>query len=130
MDEQHPIPQDVTGFQFKLIGTMTVKQFGYVAAGVIMAVVVYYLPLHSAFGVLVKVLLVPLFGASGAIISFVPIDGRPIDLMATNFIKALFSPNQYIYHRQGRVLSFDAVTVMKVQPVKKAAQGTEVQTRA
>src|SRR5258708_5692511 len=120
--DQHPIPQDVTGFQFKLIGTMTVKQFGYVASGVVMAVILYYLPLNSAFGILLKVLLVPLFGASGVIIAFVPLEGRPIDVMSTNFVKALFSPNQYIYHRQGRKLSFSTVTVTKA-PVSKKPQG-------
>jgi len=117
--DQHPIPQDVTGFQFKLIGTMTVKQFGYVASGVIMAVILYYIPIHSPIGVLVKVLLIPLFGISGVVIAFVPLEGRPIDVMATNFAKALFSPNQYIYHRQGRKLSFSTITVAKVQVSKK-----------
>jgi PrgI family protein len=123
--DQHPIPQDVTGFQFKLVGAMTVKQFGYVASGVIMAVILYYLPLHSAFGILLKVMLVPLFGASGAIVAFVPIDGRPIDIMTSNFVKALFSPNQYIYHRQGRKLSFENVATVKVQPAKKAQEKRE-----
>ncbi len=126
--DQHPIPQDVTGFQFKLIGTMTVKQFGYVASGVVMAVILYYLPLHSAFGILIKVLFVPLFGVSGVIVAFVPLDGRPIDLMATNFVKALFSPNQYIYHRQGRRLSFSTVSVVNAATVKKTQQKTEGHT--
>src|SRR5579862_7327719 len=120
--DQHPIPQDVTGFQFKLIGTMTVKQFGYVASGVIMAVILYYLPLQSAISILLKVILIPLFGASGVIIAFVPLEGRPIDVMATNFVKALFSPNQYIYHRQGKRLSFSTITVAKAQAVKKAQE--------
>src|SRR5258708_25266056 len=101
---------------------MTVKQFGYVASGVVAAVVLYYLPLHSAFGVLLKVLLIPLFGASGAIIAFVPVDGRPIDLMTSNFVKALFSPNQYVYHRSGRKLSFDTLTLTKTPDVQKPQQ--------
>jgi len=120
--DQHPIPQDVTGFQFKLIGTMTVKQFGYVASGVIMAVILYYLPLHSPLAVLAKVMLVPFFGASGVIIAFVPLEGRPIDVMATNFVKALFSPNQYIYHRQGKKLSFSTVSVVKTPTAKNPHQ--------
>lgn len=123
--DQHPIPQDVTGFQFKLIGTMTVKQFGYVACGVIMAVVMYYLPLHFAFGVLIKVLFIPLFAGSGVMIAFVPIDGRPIDTMATNFAKALFSPNQYIYRRPGRKLSFAHITLTKPQTVDKGRLATD-----
>ncbi|MBA3723971.1 MAG: PrgI family protein [Candidatus Levybacteria bacterium] len=122
--DQHPIPQDVTGFQFKLIGTMTVKQFGYVAAGVIMAVIIYYLPINAAWAIVLKVILVPLFGASGVIVSFVPIDGRPIDTMASNFAKALFSPNQYVYKRQGRQMSFSTVTVMKPAAIEKATQAT------
>jgi hypothetical protein len=120
--DNHPIPQDVTGFQFKLIGAMTVKQFGYVAVGVVMAVILYYLPIQSAFGVLLKVLLIPLFGSSGVIIAFVPVDGRPIDLMTTNFVKAVFSPNQYVYHRQGKQLSFTAISSPKAPTVKKTQQ--------
>lgn len=112
--DQHPIPQDVTGFQFKLIGTMTVKQFGYVASGVIMAFVLYYLPLPGIFGILTKVLLIPILGGSGAFIAFVPIEGRPVDVMAGNFFKAIFSPNQYIYKKTGRRFSFSTVNYTKV----------------
>ena len=125
--EQHPIPQDVTGFQFKLIGSMTVKQFGYVASGVVMAVILYYLPINSAFGILLKVILIPLFGSSGVIVAFVPLDGRPIDVMATNFAKAFFSPNQYVYHRLGRQLSFANVSVTKAPTAKKTQE--KIQTR-
>lgn len=128
--DQHPIPQDVTGFQFKLIGTMTVKQFGYVASGVIMAVILYYMPLHSVWGVLLKVILLPLFGASGIVIAFVPVDGRPIDVMTTNFVKALFSPNQYVYHRQGRSLSFDTVSVIKVKQQTKTQEQQQTHSQA
>ena len=107
--EQHPIPQDVTGFQFKLIGSMTVKQFGFVAAGIILAVILYYLPIKGLLAIPIKMILIPLFGISGIIISFVPIEGRPADVMATNFAKALFSPNQYVYKRQGRQFSFSKI---------------------
>lgn len=107
--EQHPIPQDITGFQFKLIGSMTVKQFGFVITGVIAAVILYYLPLNFIIGFLIKMLFIPLFGASGFIVAFVPIEGRPIDLMAMNFIKAVLSPNQYVYHKVGRQFSFSKI---------------------
>lgn len=119
--DQHPIPQDVTGFQFKLIGSMTVKQFGYVATGVIAAVILYYLPLKIALAFLIKMILIPLFGASGFIIAFLPIEGRPIDVMVRNFITALFSPNQYVYHKVGRRFSFSTVSLSRIQP---AAQPT------
>ncbi len=120
--DNHPIPQDVTGFQFKLIGAMTVKQFGYVASGVIMAVILYYMPIQSFLGILLKIFLIPALGSSGVIVAFVPIDGRPIDIMTTNFVKAIFSPNQYIYSRQGKQLSFSTISVSKAPTAKKTQQ--------
>lgn len=111
--DQHPIPQNVTGFQFKLIGAMTVKQFGYVAAGVIAAVILYYVPLKGLFGVLTKIIFIPLFGAGGALIAFVPVDGRPVDVMASNFMKALLAPNQYIYRKNITRFSFSKIAYSK-----------------
>lgn len=104
--DNHPIPQDVTGFQFKLIGSMTIKQFAYVAFGVILAVILYYLPLSGFFGVLVKMIFIPLFGGSGFLIAFLPVEGRPVDVMVGNFLKALVSPNQFIYHKTGASMNF------------------------
>ncbi len=130
--EQHPIPQNVTGFQFKLIGSMTVKQFGYVATGVICAVILYYLPLKFPLAILIKILLIPLFGGSGAFIAFVPIDGRPLDVMFLNLIRAVFSPNQYVYHKTGRMFRFAAFTptpppqAITQQASAKASQGKTV----
>jgi hypothetical protein len=121
--DQHPIPQNVTGFQFKLIGKMTVKQFGYVALGVIAAVIIYYLPIGGLIGLLLKTIFLPLFGASGVIIAFVPIDGRPIDTMAGNFFKALFAPNQYAYHKTGVSFSFSSIAPARHPAV--ASSGTK-----
>ncbi|HSA84475.1 MAG TPA: PrgI family protein [Patescibacteria group bacterium] len=103
--ENHPIPQDVTGFQFKLIGSMTVKQFAYILIGVILAIILYYLPLSGGLGFIIKTFFIPLFGAGGLILAFVPIEGRPIDIMLANFIKALFAPNQFVYQKTGQLFS-------------------------
>lgn len=127
--DQHPIPQDVTGFQFKLIGSMTVKQFGYVAVGVITAVILYYLPLQGAWAIIFKLFFIPLIGSSGFIVAFVPIEGRPIDLMATNFAKAIFSPNQYVYRKVGRHFVFSTVTITTVQKQATPTTAGPAQTR-
>ena len=95
--EGHPIPQDVTGFQFKLIGEMTVKQFAYLAAGSFMAWVFLSLPLFA----LIKFPLVALFFLLGFSLAFVPIEGRPMDVIFSYFLKALFTPNQYAYQKAG-----------------------------
>lgn len=116
--EQHPIPQDVTGFQFKLIGSMTVKQFAYVATGVILAVVLYYLPLPGPFSFIAKLILMPLFGGTGFAIAFLPVEGRPVDLMLGNLFRALFSPNQYVYRRDGQQFSFSLLPTGPAKPTQ------------
>ncbi len=110
--ENHPIPQDVTGFQFKLVGNMTLKQFAYVAAGAILSVVVYYLP----FPGLLKFFLIFIFSMTGVALAFLPIEGRPLDTMAMNFFHAVTRPNQYAYHKLGGKLSF---TDLDLQPVSQ-----------
>ncbi len=95
--ENHPIPQDITGFQFKLIGDMTVKQFAYVAVGVILGWFFFVTPLTE----LIKIPLAVTFILSGIALAFLPIEGRPLDSMIANFFKAVFSPTQYVYQKQG-----------------------------
>jgi hypothetical protein len=116
--DNHPIPQDVTGFQFKLIGAMTLKQFGYVACGVIAAVILYYLPLQGFFGVMAKIIFIPILGGSGIAVAFLPIEGRPVDVMVSNLIKALVSPNQYLYHKNAKAFAFPSAPkqVAKTHP--------------
>ena len=96
--DNHPIPQDVTGFQFRLIGSMTVKQFAYLAAGCGLAFLVYYLPIFTP----IKFILIPLLAGIGFAIAFIPLEGRPLDAMIGFYLKALFSPNQYLYQKKLR----------------------------
>lgn len=99
--ENHPIPQDITGFQFKLIGDMTVKQFAYIAVGVFFGWLFFVSPLHD----FIKIPLAISFIAFGVALAFIPVQGRPLDTMIANFFKAVFSPTQYIYQKQGANLA-------------------------
>lgn len=95
--ENHPIPQDVTGFQFKLIGDMTVKQFAYLALGVIFAWVFYLFPVPF----LIKLPFLLFSAGFGAALAFIPYEGRPLDVMIKNFFKSLTTPTQFIFIRVG-----------------------------
>ncbi|HSW88081.1 MAG TPA: PrgI family protein [Candidatus Saccharimonadales bacterium] len=94
--DNHPIPQDVTHFQFKLIGNLTLKQFGYVGAGGISA----WIAISTGAPFLIKLLIAMILAGGGLVFAFVPIEGRPADLMMTYFFKALFQPNQYLFKKQ------------------------------
>lgn len=93
--ENHPIPQDITGFQFKLIGDMTIKQFAYLLAGSLLAWVAFSLPVSFLF----KFPFIAIFLVFGISFAFFSVEGRPVDTMIINFIKAAFSPTQYIYQK-------------------------------
>lgn len=93
--ENHPIPQDITGFQFKLIGDMTIKQFAYVASGVVIGGIFYILPIYS----FIKYPIIVFSMGMGAALAFLPVAGRPFDVMIENFFKAIFRPTQYAYQK-------------------------------
>lgn len=96
MLNQHPIPQNVTNFEFRLIGDMTIKQFGYLAGGAILAMVAYSLPIPVFF----KWPLIGLFALLGIGFAFIPIEERPMDVWFISFIKSVYSPTLYIWQRE------------------------------
>jgi len=100
--DNHPIPQDVTGFQFKLVGNMTVKQFAYLAIGVVIAAVIYKMPINF----LIRVPFCAFFALLGTGLAYFPVGGRPLDLMIGNYIKALFRPTQFLYGKIGGQIYF------------------------
>lgn len=111
--EQHPIPQNITGFEFKLIGDMTIKQFAYLAGCAVLAWIFFASPLHP----LIKFPLVIFFAIFGIALAFVPVEGRPLDRWISNFIRALFAPSQYIFHKQGASPDFLKTIVSSPNPL-------------
>src|ERR1035437_4521657 len=104
--DNHPIPQDITGFEFKLIRDMTLKQFAYNAVGGILGVVCYTLPLLT----IIKIPLALVFVGIGVAFAFVPFEGRPLDVMIKNFLKAVLTPTQYVYQKMDNQLVANNVT--------------------
>ncbi|MFZ2025556.1 MAG: PrgI family protein [Microgenomates group bacterium] len=93
--EQHPVPQNVTTFQFRLIGDMTIKQFGYLAGGAILAYISYILPLPFFFTWPLTVI----FAFMGVGFAFIPIEERPMDIWVLSFLKSVYAPTQFVWHR-------------------------------
>lgn len=100
--QQHAIPRQITTFEFKLIGFLTLKQFIYLVLFFPAGYVVYSLfpipILNYIFAFAVALL--------GVGLAFIPINDRPLDVWVTNFFKRLRSPTQYIYKKQEDVLHF------------------------
>ncbi len=91
MEEQHPIPQQISSYQFHLVGDMTLKQFFQVAGGALVSLLFY----SSALNPLVKWPLVILSFLFGIAIAFFPIQDRPLTTWLFSFFKSIYSPTVF-----------------------------------
>ena len=100
--EQHPIPRQITTFEFKLIGFLTLRQFLYLVISLPIAYVLFrIIPIP-----LLNILAAGVCAAFGAALAFLPINDRPMEVWIRNFIKRLNSPTQYTYMKHNSPLYF------------------------
>lgn len=101
--EAHPVPKNVSSFEFHLVGDMTLKQFTYLASGLAVA--------YLAFVFFAKPLpviawpLIVLSSGIGAAFAFIPISQRPLDHWLLAYLKAIFSPTKYSFAKSKRLES-------------------------
>lgn len=93
--EQHPIPQQISSYQFKLVGDMTLKQFFQVAGGVIISLIFYSTPLHP----LIKWPFILLSAGLGAALAFLPFEERPLERWIFAFFRSIYSPTLYFWKK-------------------------------
>ena len=94
--EQHPIPQQITSYEFKLVGDMTLKQFGKAAGGIVIALLIN----SSKLVFFIKWPLMIVFAAGGLALAFVPFQDRPLETWLMAFIKSIYSPTIYTYKKE------------------------------
>ncbi len=125
--ENHPIPQDVTGFKFRLIGSITLKQFLYLLGAGAIALVFYLLPITP----FIKFPLMAISGLIGMAFAFVPIDGRPMDKMIFNFARTIPAENQFLYHKKGAdMIFFSFVPPAHARPTQNQLLNQEASKKA
>jgi hypothetical protein len=93
--EQHPIPQNVSSYQFKLVGDMTLKQFFELAGGLVVALIFYASPLIA----IVKWPFVIVSALLGAGMAFVPLEERPLERWIFAFFRAIYSPTEFVWKK-------------------------------
>jgi len=95
MYEQHPVPQQISSYSFKLVGNMTLKQFFQVAGGAIVALILYAIPLPA----IVKWPLIIISAISGAAFAFLPIQNRPLEQWLAAFFRSIYSPTIFVWDK-------------------------------
>lgn len=93
--EQHAIPQNVSSYQFKLVGDMTLKQFFQLAGGILAGIIFYSLPLLG----IIKWPLAILSVIIGAGLAFFPLEERPLEKWIFAFFKAIYSPTVFSWQK-------------------------------
>jgi hypothetical protein len=94
--EQHPIPQQITSYEFKLVGEMTIKQFGKAAGGIILALLLN----STKLVFFVKWPIMFVLAGGGLAMAFVPFQDRPLETWLAAFIKSIYNPTIYLYHKK------------------------------
>lgn len=100
--EPHPVPRQITTFEFKLIGFMTLKEFGYLIVFAGLATVAYFLTPGELFKYINAALV---FGV-GLFLAFYKYNERSVDVWIRNLVLKLFSSSQYYYHKKNDPPSF------------------------
>lgn len=93
--EQHPIPQQISSYQFRLVGDMTLKQFFQVAGGVLVGLIFYSSPLIGIIKwpfAIVSVLL-------GVALAFLPLEERPLEKWIFAFFRAVYAPTLFYWKK-------------------------------
>ncbi|MFC1789895.1 PrgI family mobile element protein [Patescibacteria group bacterium] len=113
--QQHPIPQQISSYQFRLVGDMTMKQFLQLAGGVLVALLIYALPIVSFF----KWILIIFFVFFGFALAFLPLEDRPLEQWLRAFFKSIYTPTQFVWKKGPLALSLFQDQVSKISENEK-----------
>lgn len=128
----HPIPQNVTTFQFHLVGDMTLRQFLYLASGAGIAYIlfIFLTPIYP----LIAWPLVIISALSGAAFAFLPVNSRPLDYWLGAFLKAIYSPTKRVWQKDNKNYKndplFNSRLVTYLSSLQSAPLGQTINTPA
>ena len=100
--QQHPVPQNIMGVEFKLVGSMTLKQFGFLAAPGVVGFVIFSLPIPA----FIKWPFILLLGLIGVSFAFIPINDITLDRWILVFLRTIYSPTRRIWKKELQHLEF------------------------
>lgn len=121
--EQHPIPQQIASYQFKLVGDMTLKQFTQLAGGALISLLLYASPLHP----FIKWPLIIISFLFGVALAFLPIQDRPLSTWILVFFRSIYSPTYFVWNKSVKPVEyFIAEEAVNVPASVKIAEKKEI----
>ena len=95
MESMHPIPQQISSYQFRLVGDMTLKQFLQLAVGALVSLMFYASPLNPV----IKWPLIVVSFLMGVALAFLPIEERPLSTWIFIFFRSIYSPTRFAWKK-------------------------------
>ena len=123
IEEQHPIPQQISAFQFHLVGDMTLKQFVQLAGGALIALLFYASGLPNA----IRWPLILFSFGGGAALAFLPLEDRPLGKWIISFFKSIYSPTVFVWQKAASIPQY--FTPETESPAKPAAAALATQVK-
>ena len=97
--DRHPVPQNIMEVEFKLFGALTVRQFGYLAGGLILSLLIFF----TGIPTILKFVLMLISSVLGLFLGLVKINGQSSSVWLTNFIIAMFTSQERVWKKTGVV---------------------------
>lgn len=93
--QEHPVPQQISSYSFKLVGDMTLKQFFEVAGGVGVGIFFYITGLPG----IIKWPLILISVLIGGALAFIPFEERPLEQWIFAFFRSIYSPTLFYWKK-------------------------------
>ena len=122
---QHPVPQHIASFEFKLFGNLTIRQFVTLAIPMSLAALIFFSPITP----FIRYPLAVILGLFGTFIALVPIQGRPFDKWIVAFTKAITSPTQRVWVKQAKTPQFLNIVISEQRLSKEPPEPITSQGR-
>jgi hypothetical protein len=114
--QQHAIPQNVTNFEFKIVGFLTLKQFAMIGTCSVIAFICYFIIENFV----AKIAFIIFFVGLGILLTFGSVQQIPFYRWIIIFVKAIFSPTQRVWIKAAEPPQYFSTTYAKdIKPIDK-----------
>src|SRR5690606_10949214 len=124
--KQHPIPQNILDIEFKLFTKFTVREFMYMAIGVIFGGIFLYLYAEQTLPAIIAFPIFIVSSGLGLYFGLIPINDQKADVYVKNYITAITSTTQRVWKSKelDRKLSKEELDVTRGN-MNRSADGKE-----
>lgn len=127
VQRQHPIPQQVLGVEFKIVGDLTLRQFGILALFGGLAFIIFNYP---GINPLIKVPLAAIIFLLGIALGLLPIQDQPLDRWLAYLISTIYSPTRRVWQKIPELPEFLVIPIPKLaKPVEEGISPEEARRR-